>query len=159
MVDLKSVANTPPSPLEAASPPRSTTPGSPGAAPSEQSRSALHLLAVGKGEPHPRSRSVIGLESVLAQDDRVRILDTELPPWRMICALEMRGASGAGAIGTGWLAGPRTIITAGHCVHSTRFFGGWAREISVSPGRNGATFPFGTVTSTRFASLDAWVER
>jgi V8-like Glu-specific endopeptidase len=157
MVDLKSVANPPFSALEAATAPRSTTPGSLGIATSEQSRSARYLLAKGKSGPLLRRRT--GLESVLGQDDRVRILDTELPPWRMICALEMRGPSGAGAIGTGWLVGPRTLLTAGHCVHSGRFFGGWAREIAVSPGRNGATFPFDTVRSTRFASLDAWVVR
>jgi len=156
MVELKSVANPPSSALEAATAPRSTTPGSPGP-PSEESRSALHLLAKGRSGPLLGRRS--GLESVLGQDDRVRILDTELPPWRVICALEMRGPSGAGAIGTGWLVGPKTLLTAGHCVHSGRFFGGWAREIAISPGRNGATFPCGTVTSTRFASLDAWVER
>jgi len=156
MVELKSVSNPPASALEAATASRSTTSGSPGP-PSEPSRSALHLLGKGRSAPLPRRRS--GLESVLGQDDRVRILDTELPPWRMICALEMRGSSGAGAIGTGWLVGPKTVLTAGHCVHSGRFFGGWAREIAVSPGRNGTAFPCGTATSTRFASLDAWVER
>jgi glutamyl endopeptidase len=157
MVDLKSVANPPSSALEAVPALRSTTPGSLGSAPSEPSRSALYLLAKGKSGPLLRGRT--GLESVLGQDDRVRILDTELPPWRMICALEMRGPSGAGAIGTGWLVGPRTLLTAGHCVHSGRFFGGWASEIAVSPGRNGGTFPFDTVRSTRFASVDAWIGR
>jgi glutamyl endopeptidase len=159
MVQLRSVANPPPSALEAAASPRATTPGSPGTAPGEESRSALHLVARGRSGALERRRSVLGLESVLGQDDRVRILDTELPPWRMICALEMRGPSGAGAIGTGWLVGPRTILTAGHCVHSGRFYGGWAREITASPGRNGASLPYGTITSTRFASLDVWVER
>src|SRR5262245_39443973 len=159
MVRLRSVSNPPPSALEAAASPRATTPGSPGTAPGEESRSALHLVARGRSGALERRRSVLGLETVLGQDDRVRILDTELPPWRMICALEMRGPSGAGATGTGWLVGPRTILTAGHCVHSGRFYGGWAREITASPGRNGASLPYDTITSTRFASLDAWVER
>lgn len=159
MAQLRSLTNPPPSALEAAAAPRVTTPGSPGTASSEESRSAVHLVARGRSEPLVRRRTVLGLESVLGPDDRVRIVDTELLPWRMICALEMRGPSGAGAIGTGWLVGPRTILTAGHCVHSVRFYGGWAREITVSPGRNGAALPFGTVTSTRFASLDAWVAR
>jgi hypothetical protein len=46
-------------------------------------------------------------ETVIGRDERVRILDTELPPWRMMCALRMRGPGGAGAIGTGWFIGPR----------------------------------------------------
>jgi V8-like Glu-specific endopeptidase len=75
----------------------------------------------------------------------------------MICALRMRAPAGNAAIGTGWLVGPRTIVTAGHCVFSQFFFGGWAKEIEVSPGRNGDQFPFGTVTSQRFSSVDRWV--
>src|SRR4029450_3925081 len=138
MVKLRSVANPPPSALEAAASPRATTPGSPGAAPGEESSSAAHLVAGGRSGQLERRRSGPGLESVLGPDDRARILDTELPPWRMICALEMRGPSGAGAIGTGWLVGPRTILTAGHCVHSGRFYGGWARESVGGPGRHGA---------------------
>ena len=97
------------------------------------------------------------LETVIGIDERIRILDTDLDPWRMICALRMRGGNGAGAIGTGWLIGPKTVLTAGHCVYSTQFFGGWASTIDVIPGCNGDEQPFGKVTSTRFTSVDRWV--
>jgi V8-like Glu-specific endopeptidase len=70
----------------------------------------------------------------------------------------MFGSSGGGAIGTGWLVGPRTVVTAGHCVHHQGFFGGWASVIEVSAGRNGPDFPFKTVKATRFSSVDLWVE-
>jgi glutamyl endopeptidase len=88
----------------------------------------------------------------------VRILDTELAPWRMICALRMRGQSGAGALGTGWFIGPRTVLTAGHCVYSTSFFDGWASSIEVIPGLvGGGSDPslrrYGSVTSSRLTSV------
>jgi V8-like Glu-specific endopeptidase len=38
------------------------------------------------------------------------------------------------------------------------FFGGWAQEITVIPGRNGSEEPFGRVVSTDFSSLTQWVE-
>jgi V8-like Glu-specific endopeptidase len=98
------------------------------------------------------------LESIIGTDDRVRILDTELAPWRMVCALQMRGPTGSAAIGTGWFVGPKTIVTAGHCVFSNHFFDGWASTIGVSPGRNGSEFPFGTVESAKFTSVDRWVQ-
>jgi glutamyl endopeptidase len=126
--------------------------------PGEGSRSLKYLAVKGKGEPIAVAASHGGLESIIGPtDDRIRILDTDLFPWRMICALRMRGASGAGAIGTGWLVGPKTVITAGHCVYSSHFFGGWASSIDVSAGRNGSEYPYGTVVSQRFSSVDLWV--
>ncbi|NCA71359.1 MAG: serine protease [Sphingobacteriia bacterium] len=126
--------------------------------PGDGSRSLKFLAVKGKGEPIPVVPSHGGLESIIGPtDERIRILDTDLFPWRMICALRMRGASGAGAIGTGWLVGPKTVITAGHCVYSNHFFGGWASSLDVSAGRNGSDFPFGTVVSRRFSSVDLWV--
>jgi glutamyl endopeptidase len=156
MIELKSV-HKPSSGLESAafSP---ATKGSAGAATTETSRSLRHLVVAGKPDP-----MAPGLESVIGTDERVGILDTDLPPWRMICALRMRGTSGAGAIGTGWFIGPRTVLTAGHCVFSTHFFGGWASSIEAIPGLLGAgtdpdARPYGSVTSERFSSVDRWTE-
>src|SRR5918912_3129628 len=132
MIELNSV-HKPSSGLESfevapAAPARTT--GHSGDATSETSRALRHLVVAGKSGPiAPPFESVIG-----PTDDRVRILDTELAPWRMICALRMRGPTGAGAIGTGWFIGPRTVLTAGHCVFSNHFFGGWASSIEVIPG-------------------------
>lgn len=158
MVALTSVHKPEPSALESAAIPPAAPPPTPGhaGAPSEESRSYRHLVVRGKSEP---IRSA--LESIIGSDERVRILDTDLPPWRMICALRMRGPSGAGAIGTGWFIGPKTVLTAGHCVYSTQFFGGWATSIEVIPGLRGAGAdpalrPYGSATSQRFTSIDRW---
>jgi V8-like Glu-specific endopeptidase len=165
MIDVKSVSK----PLAAAAggaletlaveaAPARRTRGHVGSATQEASRSVRYLVAKGKSAPlAPSARSTM-LETVIGVDDRVRILDTDLAPWRMVCALRMRGANGAGAIGTGWLIGPKTVLTAGHCVFSSQFFGGWASTIEVIPGRNGSDTPFGSVTSQSFTSLDRWVE-
>lgn len=160
MIELTSVSK-PVSPFEtlagAAAPARMTA-GHPGAATSEVSRSLRHLAVKGKSGPiRPPFETVIG------QDERVRILDTDLAPWRMICALRMHGPNGAGAIGTGWFIGPRTVLTAGHCVFSHYFFDGWAGVIEVIPGRNSPgsgpdAMPYGSVASDRFSSLDRWVD-
>jgi V8-like Glu-specific endopeptidase len=159
MVELKSVSK-PVSPFEAvaveAEAPRVTTAGYSGGATDETSRSVK--LLVGKGKSGPL---LPPFESVIGGDDRSRILDTDLAPWRMICALRMRGPGGAGAIGTGWFVGPKTVVTAGHCVFSNYFFGGWASTIEVIPGlngRNGDARPYGSVSSTRFSSVDRWID-
>jgi V8-like Glu-specific endopeptidase len=160
MVELRSVSKelTGLESLEGVTRPPPVTRGSLGSATDEVSRSVRHL--VGKGRSGPISSP---LETVLGVDDRVRILDTDLSPWRMICALRMRGPSGAGAIGTGWFIGPRTVLTAGHCVFSSHFFGGWANTIEVIPGMNGNgdssdARPYGSATTQRLSSLDRWTE-
>lgn len=95
-------------------------------------------------------------ESVCGRDDRVRVTATSSIPWRMICQLLITRSDGASVRGTGWMVGPRTVITAGHCVYS-RSTKGWARSIQVIPGMNGSSRPFGTVTAKSFRSVKGWV--
>ena len=163
MIELRSVTkplddSPAPGSLEAAAPGSQRLDGSAGTQDGGRSRAFDLLVAKGKG---PSMLSP--LETVIGADDRQRILDTHLSPWNMICALRMRGASGGGAIGTGWLIGPRTLLTAGHCVYSSTFFGGWASRVEVIPGMNGAgdgpeARPFGSLISESFSSVDRWTD-
>lgn len=145
------------------------TDGNSGEAPTEYGISAKRLLVRGKGELNkPLLTSdlrVIGspIESVLGRDDRTQVVDSETMPWRMICSLKLNGTVGGG-IGTGWFAGPKTIITAGHCVFHPNL-GGWAKEIVISPGRFESTFPFPKnpayqkpIISRRFSAVKGWTE-
>jgi V8-like Glu-specific endopeptidase len=141
---------------DAPAPQSRTTTGSQGSGTQEKSRSLEDIVVKGKSDV-PLVTPGGGLESVIGVDERVRILDTDLAPWRMICALRLRGPGGT-AIGTGWFVGPRTVLTAGHCVFSTQFFGGWVESIELSPGRSGTKFPFGTVKTRRVSSVDRWIE-
>jgi glutamyl endopeptidase len=97
----------------------------------------------------------ITLESIIGADERTRIRETEETPWRMVCALEIEGPWG-NFVGTGWLAGPRTIITAGHCVFDSTQMGGWAKKIRISPGRDGDERPVAPVESEKFSTVDRW---
>ena len=94
-------------------------------------------------------------ESVCGADERVQITGTSAVPWRWICQLIITFNNGARARGTGWFIGPHTVMTAGHCVHSAST-GGWAREIEVIPGMNGAARPFGSQIGRSFRSVVGW---
>lgn len=94
-------------------------------------------------------------ETVCGADDRVRISPATGVPWRFICQLVITMPNGAGFRGTGWFIGPRTVMTAGHCVFS-RANGGWARRIEVIPGMDGTARPFGSAVSTSFRSVTGW---
>ncbi len=96
-------------------------------------------------------------EVVIGRDTRTKIEGIERYPWRCICSLQMLSADGQYFIGTGWLVGPRTVITAGHCVFLHNH-GGWPRSITVIPGRNGARKPFKATRSQEFWSVRGWVD-
>ena len=132
--------------------------GTAGAADTTPSRASKRFLVRGM-HPEPLRKPLSVFESLLIDgiDRRKQIIETELTPWRMICALEITSQSGATYIGTGWFAAPRTVITAGHCVFDPVELGGWARSIKVIPGRDDGAEPFGSATSSCFSSTDTWL--
>ena len=71
-------------------------------------------------------------------------------PWCSHVELILTLPTGERAVGTGWVIGPRTVITAGHCVYD----GGWMLNISVTPG--GTDSGFETVAAVHFDVPDEW---
>jgi glutamyl endopeptidase len=97
------------------------------------------------------------LESIIGTDDRIRVTNNKIYPWRCICSLLMTANTGAQYIGTGWLVGPRIVLTAGHCVFMSDE-GGWVTQIEVVPGRDGVDRPFGSAISRDFRSVSGWTQ-
>lgn len=95
------------------------------------------------------------LEVIIGEDDRVQITTTTQSPFNRICHLSITAGDGSSFLGTGFFIGPRTIITAGHCVYDPDH-GGWPQHIVVSPGRNGGDKPFGHFVATKFGSVEGW---
>ena len=162
-MNLKSKDKPKPSPFEnmqtAAAQERVVTRSDQGQTPSDKSRAADQYLVRGS-RPQPLSNPQNIFESILGDvDRRKQILETEMLPWRMLCSLEIESNNGLQYIGTGWFAGPRTVITAGHCVYDQFELGGWARSITVIPGRNGESVaPFGRAESSNFSTTDRWLD-
>jgi V8-like Glu-specific endopeptidase len=92
------------------------------------------------------------------RDERTRVANYRLYPWRCVCSLVITAASGVQRIGTGWLAAHRVVLTAGHCVHIADE-GGWVAQVEVIPGRNGAERPFGSAISREVRGVSGWTER
>ena len=118
---------------------------------------ATQFLVTGKS-PAPLRAPATVFESILGDiDRRKQILETDLQPWRMICSLDIISQNGLQYVGTGWFVAPKTVITAGHCVFDPVELGGWAKTITVMPGRNGDAMA-GRLSSTRFSTTDRWLE-
>lgn len=87
-------------------------------------------------------------EKVLGFDNRQRITDTSLTPWRCICHLEVQYDRGPVGFGTGFLAGETLLLTAAHVLVDRSLYG-WhekpriAERVRVAPGRDAAMAPYG----------------
>ncbi len=92
--------------------------------------------------------------SVIGADGRTKVTTNTTYPYRAIAYLAIRFPNGATGSCTGWFIGPRTVVTAGHCVHS-KADGGWA-TITVYPGRNGAAVPYGSTSWHKIWSVTGW---
>ena len=100
------------------------------------------------------------VETVHGPDDRVKITSTNVYPWRAHASLLITARDGSMWIGTGWFIGPHTLMTAGHVVYIKNSGvpgrDGFVRSIKVMPGRNGATLPYGSVTSSNLRTVQGW---
>lgn len=83
---------------------------------------------------------------VIGVDQRFRVTPTLGAPSRYICNLEYNGW----AIGTGTLIGPRTVLTAGHCVVLPSGARLDPARMRVVPGRNGSLEPLPATRAAAF---------
>ncbi|WP_197529631.1 trypsin-like serine peptidase [Botrimarina mediterranea] len=96
-------------------------------------------------------------ESVCLPDERVRVTNTSTYPYSANCQLIIKFVGGGGARGTGWLMGPRLVVTAGHCVHQGDG-GNFFESVEVIPGMNDSARPFGSqvIPSSRLRASNDW---
>ena len=86
--------------------------------------------------------------SVIGADNRYQITGTTAYPYRAIVHI----SSSIGGC-TGWLIGPNTVATAGHCLHNGS---SWATGVTVYPGRSGSSTPYGSCGYTTLYSVTGW---
>jgi V8-like Glu-specific endopeptidase len=80
---------------------------------------------------------------VIGPDDRVQITSTKDYPFRVFGLLQSESASGGFGTCSATLIGPRTILTAAHCLYN-HDEGGWNVDFLFAPGLNGFDdAPFG----------------
>lgn len=106
-----------------------------------------------------------GVRKIIGDDDRKAVADVRANPYCWICSLEITPPNrGVNFFGTGWLIGPRTVVTAGHCVYcnpwkdedSGRTYGsGPARSIKVIAGRKGRS-GLAAANAVNLFSVDEW---
>ncbi|MEM9089595.1 MAG: trypsin-like peptidase domain-containing protein [Cyanobacteria bacterium P01_F01_bin.53] len=160
MEDIVSVLNPEPDrrvsePLEEVE-----TEGFVGESPVEYSSATKRIIVSSRNEPRRGSRQSFSflqrmLEDSLLRvfptdderdDERIRVREPHLRPWRAICSLETQGASRSNK-GTGWFVSSNTIVTAAHVLYDRRYGKDnrgefWVENVTVYPGRHGLNYPY-----------------
>jgi len=115
----------------------------------------------------PELRSLLdtqpGTRKVHDGDQRIRINRQSITkyPYRAVCLLIMR-RGGQMAMGTGWLAGPDLLVTAGHNLFANDVLkNGWVEQVEVYASRDGDVFFAMDVITKRKQMLvsDAWLNQ
>ena len=96
--------------------------------------------------------SDVGIEMVIGVDTRTRTY-TESYPARAVALIRFNDGSC-----TGWLIGPDTVVTAGHCVHTGGTSGYWRSGFTVYPGYDQNIAPYGVCGATWAATNKRWAE-
>lgn len=102
-------------------------------------------------------------------DSRLYQSDTTQYPYSATVKIFVSYSSGTQAGCTGWLVGPRAIVTAGHCLYNTVETGhnGWVTSVIVAAGLDYQYVPFGeahgqnwAVTSCHITNQDdTWCDK
>ena len=108
----------------------------------------------------PHIEEAYDLLDICKRDDRKMVNPIQYP-FKLICRLIITAKNGSRYLGSGFFISPRCIITSGHCVHipiGSNVYD-WAKSITVIPGANGRSAPFGSQESTRFRSVSGWASK
>jgi len=107
------------------------------------------------GSKNLKPLGAVNPESVIGPDGRTQVTNTSAYPNSAIAQLEVDFPSGSGTC-TGWFIDANRLATAGHCVYDPSM-NEWATSITVYPGRNGGTAPFGVFAATNWYTVNGWI--
>ncbi|HZN17233.1 MAG TPA: trypsin-like serine protease [Micromonosporaceae bacterium] len=102
--------------------------------------------------PDGPSDPALGIESIYGADNRIRISPATSFPARAVVQITRNGAAHC----SGWLYGKDIVATAGHCVHTGGSGGSWYSGLTIWPGRDGSSTPYGSCGVRRLHSVAGW---
>ncbi|MFA7297728.1 MAG: trypsin-like serine protease [Dehalococcoidia bacterium] len=106
----------------------------------------------------PGEVASFGIQGVFGPDERTPIAATTAAPYSMVVFLMAEWRDGSITTCSGFMLGPHTVGTAGHCVYDPDGLG-WAKRVLAAPGANGSTKPFGSMWASDVHTVTGWSQR
>lgn len=107
------------------------------------------------GDPAFENEEEAGRQ-VFGPDDRVQVPNTKVYPFKVFGYIQATSKAGQGSC-SGTLIGPRTVLTAAHCIYSNED-GGWLTDVLFAPGLNGFNdAPFGAYAAASTSIVEGYV--
>jgi len=106
----------------------------------------------------PGEVASFGIQGVFGPDERSPVAATTAAPYSMVVFLMAEWRDGSITTCSGFMIGPHTVGTAGHCVYDPGGLG-WAKRVLAAPGANGSTKPFGSMWASDVHTVTGWSQR
>lgn len=94
--------------------------------------------------------------AIIGKDDRFRVTNTTAFPNRAVGFIEVTFPTGNTFKGTAAMVGNNVALTAGHMLYD-KSEGGWAKQVTYYPGRNGNSSPLGSYRGRKFISSQTFM--
>ncbi len=91
-----------------------------------------------------------------ADDGPLRIEDTEEYPYSSVVNLLMEFDVGYAGCSGSFVKNSQVVLTAGHCIYNAEY-GGFPESITVVPGKDGSSKPFGSKEAINWATNNSWI--
>lgn len=106
----------------------------------------------------PRPEAVEGrvLMTIFGPDNRVPVADTAAYPYSAVVRIAETFPDGYKGFGTGEMIDANHVLTCAHILYKAAE-GGWADSVTVTPGQEGGSAPFGAVAAVRETTYTPYV--